>query len=118
MKIKIFILGILLSSQILANAQETDDSQRYDRLFLEAIIEREKGNDAAAFEILRHSLDINPEASEAYYFLAHYYLRMKDNDKALAAFKKASQLEPDNVPSLCPKCLTQPPSDQSCTFPH
>ena len=81
----------------MVNAQETDDSQRYDRLFLEAIIEREKGNDAAAFEMLRHCLDIKPEASEAYYYLAHYYLRMKDNDKALAAFKKASLLEPDNV---------------------
>ena len=86
-----------MSSQIMVNAQETDDSQRYDRLFLEAIIEREKGNDAAAFEMLRHCLDIRPEASEAYYYLAHYYLRMKDNDKALAAFKKASLLEPDNV---------------------
>ena len=87
----------MISSQILANAHEADDSQRYDRLFLEAMIEREKGNDAAAFEMLRHCLDINPEASEAYYFLAHYYLRMKDNAKALAAFQKASQLEPDNV---------------------
>ena len=86
-----------MSSQIMVNAQETDDYQRYDRLFLEAIIEREKGNDAAAFEMLRHCLDIKPEASEAYYYLAHYYLRMKDNDKALAAFKKASLLEPDNV---------------------
>ena len=86
-----------MSSQIMVNAQETDDSQRYDRLFLEAIIEREKGNEAAAFEMLRHCLDIKPEASEAYYYLAHYYLRMKDNDKALAAFKKASLLEPDNV---------------------
>ena len=86
-----------MSAQIMVNAQETDDSQRYDRLFLEAIIEREKGNDAAAFEMLRHCLDIKPEASEAYYYLAHYYLRMKDNDKALAAFKKASLLEPDNV---------------------
>ena len=97
MKIKIFILGILISSQIMCNAQETDDSQRYDRLFLEAIIEREKGNDAAAFEMLRRCLDIRPDASEAYYYLAHYYLRMKDSDKALSAFKKASQLEPDNV---------------------
>ena len=97
MKIKIFILGILISSQIMCNAQETDDSQRYDRLFLEAIIEREKGNDAAAFEMLRRCLDIRPDASETYYYLAHYYLRMKDSDKALSAFKKASQLEPDNV---------------------
>ena len=97
MKIKILILGILISSQIMCNAQETDDSQRYDRLFLEAIIEREKGNDAAAFEMLQRCLDIRPDASEAYYYLAHYYLRMKDSDKALSAFKKASQLEPDNV---------------------
>ena len=100
MKIKIFILGILLSSQILTYAQISSDAERYDYFFLEAMTEREKGNASAAFELLRHCLEINPEASEAYYYLAHYYLGMKQNGKALEAFRKASELEPDNVSYL------------------
>ena len=100
MKIKIFILGILLSSQILTYAQISSDAEHYDYFFLEAMTEREKGNASAAFELLRHCLEINPEASEAYYYLAHYYLGMKQNGKALEAFRKASELEPDNVSYL------------------
>ena len=100
MKIKIFILGILLSSQILTYAQISSDAERYDYFFLEAMTEREKGNASAAFELLRHCLEINPEASEAYYYLAHYYLGMKQHDKASEAFLKASELEPDNVSYL------------------
>lgn len=95
---RIFIILAILAAAPLGAAAQTDDADsRYNHLFLEAMMEREKDNDAAAFEMLRRCLEINPEASEAYYYLGHYYLRMKQNDKALDAFKKASQLEPDNV---------------------
>lgn len=82
------------------SAQTESAGSRYDYIFLEAMVERERGNDAAAFEMLSRCLEINPDASETYYYLAHYYLRMRQNGKALELFKKASQLEPDNVSYL------------------
>ncbi|MDY3846716.1 MAG: tetratricopeptide repeat protein [Prevotella sp.] len=72
------------------------ETGRYERFFLDAIIEKQKGNNTTAFELLRHCLDINPNAAETHYYLALYYLKLKDNDKALEEFQKASELEPDN----------------------
>lgn len=41
-------------------------------------------------------MHIRPEAPEAYFFLAQYYMSLKQNDKAIECFKKAADLEPDN----------------------
>ncbi len=71
-------------------------SQRYDTMFLEAICQRQKGNSDATFDLLRRCIEIDSTRSEAYYFLAQYYGAMKQKETALAYFKKASQLEPDN----------------------
>ena len=74
----------------------TPESRKYDQFFLEARVQRQKGNDAAAFDLLRHCLEINPEASEAYYFLAQYYSGLKNTEKSVAYFQKAATLAPDN----------------------
>lgn len=74
----------------------TPESRKYDQFFLEAMVQRQKGNDAAAFDLLRHCLEINPEASEAYYFLAQYYSGLKNTEKSVAYFQKAATLAPDN----------------------
>ena len=50
-----------------------EDQRLYDHYFLDAMVERQKGNSGAAFDLLRHCLDINPNAAEAYYYLAQYY---------------------------------------------
>lgn len=71
-------------------------SQHYDRVFLDAMIQRQKGNNDAAFDLLRHCVDINPGAPEAYFYLAQYYMNMNDKDKATWCFKKAADLDPDN----------------------
>ena len=68
----------------------------YDHYFLDAMVERQKGNNDAAFDLLRHCLDINPNASEAYYYLAQYYSALKDKDTSTAYFHKASSLDPLN----------------------
>ena len=74
--------------------------QRYDAMFLEAIVQREKGNSDAAFDLLRHCVGIDSTRSEAYYYLAQYYGALKQKDKMMALMKKAIDLEPDNTTYL------------------
>lgn len=73
-----------------------NDAGRYDRFFIDAMLQRQKGNNDAAFDLLKHCVHIRPEAPEAYFFLAQYYISLKQNDKAIECFKKAADLEPDN----------------------
>ena len=71
-------------------------SRRYDAFFLEAICERAKGNHDAAFDLLRHCVEIDSTKSEAYYYLAQYYGGLKQKEEALACIEKAASLEPAN----------------------
>lgn len=73
---------------------------KYDAFFLEAICQREKGNNDAAFDLLCHCVEIDSLRSEAYYYLAQYYNALKDKEKAISYVKKAVSLEPDNVTYL------------------
>lgn len=77
-----------------------NDAGRYDRFFIDAMLQRQKGNNDAAFDLLKHCVHIRPEAPEAYFFLAQYYMSLKQNDKAIECFKKAADLEPDNITYL------------------
>ena len=72
-------------------------SREFDQFFLEAMIQRQKGNNAAAFDLLRHCQELTPEAPEVYYFLAQYYSALKNTEKSVDCFKKAAALQPDNV---------------------
>ena len=71
-------------------------SRTYQECFLEAMVQRQKGNSDAAFDLLRHCRELNPEAPEVYYFLAQYYSALKDTENSVACFKKAAALSPDN----------------------
>lgn len=73
-----------------------EDRRRYDELFLEAIVQREKGNSTAAFDLLRHCVELNPQGAEAYFFLAQYYAGLKDKARTLQNFKRAADLCPGN----------------------
>ena len=73
-----------------------EQSQMYDHYFLEAMVQRQKGDNAAAFDLLRHCQEINPYAAETYYFLAQYYGAMKQTEQSLDYFQKAAQLNPEN----------------------
>ena len=81
-------------------AEETDRNRRYDAFFLEAVVQRQKGNSDAAFDLLRHCVEIDSTRSEAYFYLSQYYAALKQKDVSLRYSKKAVQLEPDNVTYL------------------
>ena len=72
-------------------------AQEYDQFFLEAMVQREKGNHDAAFDLLRHCRDLNPEAPEVYFFLGQYYAALKQPEESMACVKKAAELDPDNM---------------------
>ena len=92
--ISTFIFLISHFSFLICFAQDT--ARRYDALFLDAICQRQKGNNDAAFDLLRHCVDIDSTRSEAYYYLAYYYGAMKQRETAMNYFKKAAELEPGN----------------------
>lgn len=95
-RLKWFIILLAIWIGLPAVSQVVSKSRRYDAFFLEAICERVKGNDDAAFDLLRHCVEIDSTKSEAYFFLAHYYGSLKQKEQALAYIEKAATLEPAN----------------------
>ena len=85
-----------VNSKPSVNIQSTE----YDHFFLEAMVQRQKGNHDAAFDLLRHCRDLNPEAPEVYYFLGQYYAALKDAEQSMACVKRAAELDPDNTTYL------------------
>ena len=75
-------------------------SRKYDMFFLDAMVQRQKGNNTAAFELLRYCAELNPQAPEVWFYLAQYYASLKDKERALEYFKKAVDLNPDNTTYL------------------
>ena len=83
-----------------AIADDADQRRRYDAFFLEAVCQRQKGNTDAAFDLMRHCMDIDSTRSEAYSFLSQYYSHLKDKQRALQYCRKAAALEPENTTYL------------------
>ena len=78
-------------------SQDADQSRRYDAFFLEAVVQREKGNADAAFDLFRHCIEIDSTRSEAYYYLALYYSKLRKGSQVLAYLERAARQEPDNA---------------------
>ena len=87
---RLYILVMIWGWSLLASAQT------YDYFFLEAMCERQKGNHDAAFDLLQHCIEINPNAAEAYFFVAQYYSSLKQQEQALTYLEKAYELNPQN----------------------
>jgi tetratricopeptide (TPR) repeat protein len=73
---------------------------RYDEFFLEAMVQRQKGNHDAAFDLLKYCTKLRPGASEAYYFLSQYYQMLRNDSLAQQCLMKAVELEPANATFL------------------
>lgn len=73
-----------------------NDSLRFKIYYFEAIKQQTSGNFDAAYDLLQHSLTINPNAAEAYFMLSFYDGILKNDSAALADVKKASELNPAN----------------------
>lgn len=73
-----------------------EQARLYDHFFLEAMVQRQKGQQDAAFDLLSHCLDINPHAAEVYFFMAQYYSALKQTEKSLDYFQTAARLNPQN----------------------
>lgn len=94
---KRWILALAVTGWTLVSvAQSVSLASRYNAFFLEAICERSKGNNDAAFDLLCRCIEIDSTKSEAYYFLAQYYGALKQKDRAIACIEKAAALEPAN----------------------
>ena len=96
---KIFLLlaAVLLSGTYTAFAQTDEEQQRkYDYYFLESVRQKALGKYDAAFDLLRHCLEIAPDAASAHYELAQYYMFLKQEEQALRALEKAVANDPDN----------------------
>ena len=79
-----------------AVALSQDSLRAFDQFFMEAMVQRQKGNNDAAFDLLRHCQTLNPKAAEVYYFLAQYYSGLRQTEKATEYIKQAAALAPEN----------------------
>lgn len=72
------------------------DSLRYQYFFLETMRQQNAGNYDAAFDLLSHSLSINPQAAEAWYYMSMYLSELEKDSLARICLERASALNPDN----------------------
>ena len=96
--------GLVASAQAdqkpLSSPIASQTKRQFDVLFHEALLQRQKGNLDAAFDLLQRCQELSPEAAETYYFLGEFYADMEQNEQALNAFRRACNLEPTNMTFL------------------
>ena len=73
-----------------------EDSVKYNTLFLDAILAEAADKTDSAYTLLKQCIELNPNAAEAYYFLAPFESDKKNDSLAIAYLTKAVDLSPDN----------------------
>lgn len=90
------MLFIVVMSSTICHALAIDSLQAYQYFYLESVRQQQLGNHAAAFDLMRHARELNPDAAETYYHLSGYYVDLKDNTLARECLEKAAELSPSN----------------------
>ena len=85
--------GASLMKETLLSAEQ---QRKYDYFFLEAMRMKGKNEYDAAFGLLQHCLDINPNASSALYEISQYYMFLRQVPQGQAALEQAVAFAPDN----------------------
>ena len=93
---KVVLTIVLLGGSLGLHAEDYDSLQSYNYFFLEGVRQQEMGNLTAAFDLLRHARDLNPNAPEVYCLLAPYYVDLKDDTRSRAYYERAATLDPEN----------------------
>lgn len=73
-----------------------EDSLRYNYFFLEALRQQNAGHYDAAFDLLSHCLDINPQSAEGWYFMSMYQSELNRDSLSRECMERAAALSPDN----------------------
>ena len=73
-----------------------DDPRRFDELFLEAQCLKQKGDSDSAFALLRHCLELDSTAAEAYFACAPFYKQKGNDSLSLDCLMKSARLAPGN----------------------
>lgn len=73
-----------------------EEQRKYDYFYLEAARLKMQQDYGSAFDLLKHCLAINPDASSALYEISQYYMYLKQAPQGQAALEKAVENAPDN----------------------
>lgn len=93
----LFVAAAILGMAML-RAGNGDDKRKYDQYFLEAMMQRQKGNSDAAFDLLLRCVEVDSMQAAAYFYLSQYYnYGIKDKQKSLECLEKAAALDPQNA---------------------
>ena len=77
--------------------RSSEAQRRFDYYYSEAVKSKLADRHDDAFELFKHCLDINPDASEALYSLGIYSLGLNDSAGCAGYLSRAVGLEPDNI---------------------
>lgn len=99
MRRTLHIILLLTTMLVAANAGELSRQakDRYTYFFQGAISKFCMEDYQAAYDLLQHCREIDPEAAETYLYLADCYKRMGNDSLHVQMLVKAAELRPDNI---------------------